>query len=127
MRLYKNCSKIIPEDKPDLKAIVEYNLGLACVKNEDPNLGSVHIKAAIDRGPSVVYSRAESLYKRILDARRLNISVKLNLGSSDLKQEPAELSIDEVNLFQDREAERRKAYFLRGLVLAERPGLSRVS
>jgi hypothetical protein len=127
MRLYKNCGKVIPEDRPDLKAIVDYNLGLACVKNEDPNLGSVHIKAALDRGPSVVYARAESLYKRILDARRLNISVKLNIASSDSRSEASELSIEEVNLFQDREAERRKAYFLRGLVLAERPGLPRVS
>jgi tetratricopeptide (TPR) repeat protein len=127
MRLYKNCGKIIHEDRPDLKAIVDYNLGLACVKNEDPNLGSVHIQAALDRGPSVVYSRAESLFKRILDPRRLNITVKLHVGSSDMKQEAAELSIDEVNLFQDREAERRKAYFLRGLVLTERPGVARVS
>lgn len=127
MRLYKNCGKIIPEDRPDLKAIVDYNLGLACVKNEDPNLGSVHIKAALDRGPSVVYARAESLHKRILDARRLNISVKLNIASTDSRSETAELSIEEVNLFQDREAERRKAYFLRGLVLTERPGLTKVS
>jgi hypothetical protein len=87
----------------------------------------VHIKAALDRGPSVVYARAESLYKRILDARRLNISVKLNITSSDSRQETSELAIEEVNLFQDREAERRKAYFLRGLVLAERSGLPKVS
>jgi hypothetical protein len=127
MRLYKNCSKVIPDNRPELKAIVDYNLGLACVKNEDPSLGSVHIKAAIDRGPSAVYTRAESLYKRILDARRLNVSVKLNLGSPDAKQEAAEISIDEVNPFQNREAERRKAYFLRGLVLAARPGLDRAS
>jgi DNA-binding response OmpR family regulator len=127
MRLYKNCTKIIPDDKPVLKAIVEYNLGLACVKNEDPTLGAVYIKAALDRGPSPVYARAESLHKRILDARRLNISVKLNAAATDNKQDSAELSIEEVNLFQSREAERRKAYFLRGLVLAERPGLSQVS
>ncbi|WP_141733104.1 response regulator [Oligoflexus tunisiensis] len=127
MRLYKNCSKIIPEDRPDLRAIVDYNLGLACVKNEDPNLGSVHIKAAMDRGPSPVYARAESLHKRILDARRLNISVKLNLGSADTRQEPSEISIDEVSLFQGREDERRKAYFLRGLVLADRSGWWKVS
>jgi DNA-binding response OmpR family regulator len=127
MRLYKNCTKIIPDDKPVLKAIVEYNLGLACVKNEDPNLGSVYIKAALDRGPSPIYARAESLYKRILDARRLNISVTLNVAATDSKQDPGEQSIEEVNLFQNREAERRKAYFLRGLVLAERPGLSQVS
>ncbi len=127
MRLYKNCAKIIPTDSATLKAIVDYNLGLACVKNEDPNLGSVHIKAALDRGPSPVFSRAESLYKRIIDARRLGVSVKLNLASADVKMEAGEQAIEEISLFQDREQERRKAYFLRGMVLAERLGWAKVS
>ncbi len=127
MRLYKNCVKIIPAENRVLLAIVEYNLGLACVKNEDPALGSVHIKAAMELGPSPIYGRAESLYKRILDARRLNVTVKLNVASSDQRLEPSEQSIDEVSLYQDRELERRKSYFLRGLVLAEKAASSKAS
>jgi tetratricopeptide (TPR) repeat protein len=117
VRLYKNCLKIIPDDRTTLQAVVAYNLGLAMVKNEDTQLGSIYLKQSLDKGPSPVYQRAESLYRRILDARRLGVSVRLYLGSSQDRNDSVEQSIDDVSFLNELEAERSNAYFLRGLVL----------
>lgn len=116
VRLYKNCLKIIPPEKDLLKAIVCYNLGLALVKNREPQLGSVYLKQSVDCGPSTVYTRAESLYERVLEARRQGHDPVLNLPEATHSTDNDEEMIDRATSYIDIETLRERHRLLKGMV-----------
>ncbi len=82
LKLYRNCLRVIPDTHTERQAIVAYNLGLALVRNEDMHEGAVFIKQAVDLGPSPVFARAESLYKRILEAKKVGATLRLKSGTN---------------------------------------------
>lgn len=116
IRLYKNCQRLIPQDRPDLQAIVAYNLGLALIKNKEHSLGSVYIKQALAKGESPVLQRAKSLLQRFDEAKQGGPALRIveepevtaaALGASDLERIP---------LAENLERLRRQTYLLQGLL-----------
>ncbi len=116
IRHYKNCLKIIPQQKLTYRAIVAYNLGLSLIKNKEPQLGSVYIKQAVDQGQSPVYARADSLYRRLLEARQSGKNFELRVPLVLEPMAPQEQLIEQLPPYADIEKLRRESPLLKGMV-----------
>ncbi len=110
LKLYRNCLRVIPDNHVERQAIVAYNLGLALVRSEDMNESTVYVKQAMDLGPSPVYAKAESLYRRLLEARKQGAILRLK-STSVAGGGEAMISED-----QESAAESELQYFLFGLL-----------
>ncbi len=116
LRLYKNCLRIIPSDQHELLAIVAYNLGLALIKSGDAALGSVYLRQASGRGESLVYSRANSLLKRIEEARQGGYAVSIVEEPMKAGSALGDSEIERIPLAENLERLRRQTYLLQGLL-----------
>ncbi|MGE0173107.1 MAG: response regulator [Oligoflexales bacterium] len=84
--VYKKFLTLV-KDNDEFKAIGNYNVGLAYIRKEDPGLGSVFIKRAIDIGHSRVYDRALGLLKKIEDSIRSGAKIKLISSAMSMEWE----------------------------------------
>ena len=87
MEQYRKTLASIPDDRPDTKAIVEYNLALAHARADELDEAKAHLESCANTD-SRVRGKAKSLLNRINKAVEKGTALNLNLTSNKLGSLP---------------------------------------
>lgn len=78
LELYNKTLEAIPEDNIEFKAVVSYNLALACIRQDKFEEALESLQTVVSFGKTKVYTKANSLIKRIKLSNKTGNKFELN-------------------------------------------------